>query len=718
MRRALDFSKRAIQRVNLRVAILMVVVAAGGFAVWQGYRHLAAQAEGPTKQIATGVPAAALVDGAALPVAPALSYGQAASAANQSPYQVAAYAQGSEMRSGAAVAIAPPPTSAYQPTTSDAPGGNDFRTLPTNPYRSGFSSGGGIAAPAETQTLPATTAVADFAAVVDARTMRGGANARITSISDESPAALAEPQVNAPAEAPQASLSAEASAPAYAAAAAPAYARAAPAYVTPAPTARSISAADLRGTNEGLAAATPGQRQLEGLQQPAIAVEKISPAEIQIGRSATFQLLVRNVGQVPAQNVVITDHVPAGTQLQAARPEPQQGSGGSLTWNLGTMQPGEQQELAVQVLPQTEGEIGSTASVSFSAAATSRSLCTRPQLTIEHTAPPKVLIGESMIVAITVSNPGTGPATGVIIEEDVPDALAHAGGSELEYEVGTLRPGESKRLELSLRAQKAGIVQNLIRARGDGNLAAQHAVPIEVIAPQLQVEVEGPKRRFLARQATYTLQVVNSGTAAAHDVELAAYLPRGMKFVTTDARGQYDPAQHAVFWSLAELPPSLAGEVKLTTLPIEAGEQRLRIESRANLGLVASKEQAVQVEQAAELLHTVKDQDEVIEVGSETSYEIRVTNSGTKAATNVKIAALMPAGMAAISGQGPTAASGDATQIVFEPLPRLNPQEEVIYRVQVQGKQPGDHLVRVQLSSDEWPTAVTREESTRVYQDR
>jgi hypothetical protein len=78
----------------------------------------------------------------------------------------------------------------------------------------------------------------------------------------------------------------------------------------------------------------------------------------------------------------------------------------------------------------------------------------------------------------------------------------------------------------------------------------------------------------------------------------------------------------------------------------------------------------------------------------------------------------MPPGMAAVHGEGPTRAGGDASQVEFEPLARLNPQEEVVYKVQVQGKQPGDHIVRVQLSSDEWPTPVTREESTRVYQDR
>jgi uncharacterized repeat protein (TIGR01451 family) len=466
-----------------------------------------------------------------------------------------------------------------------------------------------------------------------------------------------------------------------------------------------------------LAAPTPGERSFEGPQQPSVALEKVSPAEIQVGKLATFALYVRNSGQSPAQNVMVTDHVPTGTQLVDAKPQPQQGGDGSLVWNLGTMQPGEETQITLQVMPHSEGEIGSTAQVSFAAAATSRSISTRPQLAIEHTAPPKVLIGEALTVGITVSNPGTGPATGVIIEEDVPAGLAHVAGSQLEYEVGVLRPGEAKHLELSLRAERAGMVQNRIHVRGEGSLAAQHAIQIEVIAPQLQLGVEGPKRRFLERQATYVMQIFNSGTAAAREIELAAFLPRGMRFVSTDSQGQYDASQHAVFWSLAELQPGQPATPKLVLMPVEPGEQRIQLEGRAALGLAAKSEQTVLVEQAAELVHTVKDLDEVIEVGSETTYEIRVSNAGTKAATNVRIAALMPPGMAAVNGEGPTRAARDATQVVFAPLERLNPREEVIYKVQAQSQQAGDQIIRVQLSADDLPT-VTREESTRVYQDR
>jgi uncharacterized repeat protein (TIGR01451 family) len=751
MQGAIDFFKRGIQRVNARIAILVVVVAAGGVAAWQGFSHMASHQPktGPKKEIATGVsppdaggaPASTAPPSTLPPSAPVagehrlIGYGQTdtpaampSTAPPSNPYLPQANDPASGY-GGAFATLQPPAASppTTSPPTNPAAGQAATNTIsdesiPENEYRRGSASSIGDA-PATSLPLaqspygPPPTASGESAApVVDPPATR-----------DLNPAASgggygdyargAAPNPDAPSYSPPAALPA-ASVP-------PNPLPAADLSGSPYGESRSaigsmISRSDLPAPLPGkLAAATPGERQLEGPQQPAISVEKVSPAEIQVGKQATFELYVRNTGPVAAHQVVVTDHVPAGTQLVDARPQPQQAADGSLVWSLGTMQPGEETQITLQVMPQTEGEIGSTAQVSFAAAATSRSICTRPQLTIEHAAVPKVLIGESFNVEITISNPGSGPATGVRIEEDVPAGLTHAAGAQLEYEVGTLRPGESKRLALVLTAKQAGQVQNVIHAKGDGGLAAQHALQLEVVAPLLTVDVvDGPKRRTLQRQATYTLQIANPGTAAARDVELVAFLPRGMKFVATDAQGQYDAAQHAVFWSLEELPPAKAGAVKLTTLPVEPGEQRLRVEGRADLGLTAASEQMVQVEQSAEVVFTVKDVDEVIEVGSETTYEIRVTNTGTKAATNVRIAAQLPPGMAAINGEGPTRAGGDATQITFEPLARLNPQEEVIYKVQVQGKQPGDHKISVQLASDEWPTPVIREESTRVYLDR
>jgi uncharacterized repeat protein (TIGR01451 family) len=191
-----------------------------------------------------------------------------------------------------------------------------------------------------------------------------------------------------------------------------------------------------------------------------------------------------------------------------------------------------------------------------------------------------------------------------------------------------------------------------------------------------------------------------------------------MKFVETDAHGSYDAQQHAVFWSLEELPASKAGNVKLTAVPLETGDQKLRVEGRADLGLTTAFEQTVSVDAAAELIHTISDLSDPIEVGSETTYEVKVVNVGTKSATNVRIAALLPPELKALSGEGPTRAANDGTRVIFEPLARLNPQEEAIFRISAQALKAGDFIFRVQISSAEWPTPVTREESTRVYLDR
>ncbi|MFN0018726.1 MAG: hypothetical protein ACKVP0_10740, partial [Pirellulaceae bacterium] len=339
-------------------------------------------------------------------------------------------------------------------------------------------------------------------------------------------------------------------------------------------------------------------------------------------------------------------------------------------------------------------------------------------LKIEHTAPKQVMIGQEVKLGVTITNPGSGAATGVIVEEDVPEGLSHVGGKELEYEIGVLRPGESRELELTLKAEKPGVLENIIQVHGEGNLTSEHRVQIEVISPQMQVGVTGPKKRFLDRQATYSVTVANPGTAAARDVQLIAYLPKGMKYVSSDSEGQYDAGQHAVLWGLEELPAGKSGVVKLVATPVETGEQKIRVEGKADLGLSVVSEQTVQVDAASELVFSIADLNDPIEVGTDTTYEVRVSNKGTRPATNVRLAAALPNEIKLVSGEGPSRAATKGQQISFEPVGRINSGEEVTFKIHAQGIRAGDHLIRVQISSDEFPNPVTKEESTQVYVDK
>ncbi|QDV76883.1 NEW3 domain-containing protein [Botrimarina mediterranea] len=460
----------------------------------------------------------------------------------------------------------------------------------------------------------------------------------------------------------------------------------------------------------------PGPAELEGPQEASLVVEKRGPREAQIGKPCRFAIKVRNTGSAAAENVVLTDQTPAGTRLLKTNPTatPQDGK---IVWRLGTLAAGEERIVEMQFEPLREGPLGSVATVTMDASASAQTKVTRPQLAIRVAAANRVLLGEEQIITIELHNPGTGAATGVMLVEDVPPQLRHAAGPALEYEVGDLQPGETRRIELNMAAAQAGHVVNAISAVADGDLRANGSVEFDVVAPSLAVSIDGPSRRYLERPASYTISVDNPGTAPAKDVRLVTHLPRGMEFVRANNLGEYDATSHSVYWSLAELPEGQRGEVEVVAMPVAAGEHTLSVASEARDGLEAEKSHVVRVEGVASLAFEVRDMADPIEIGAETTYEIRVLNEGTKAATNVKVRVEAPTGLRVVAAQGDAANRIDAGRAEFAALPRLEPGQKAAFRVRVTGAEAGDQRVTVLVESDDLSGPIRREESTRVFAD-
>ena len=460
----------------------------------------------------------------------------------------------------------------------------------------------------------------------------------------------------------------------------------------------------------------PGPAELEGPQEASLVVEKRGPREAQIGKPCRFAIKVRNTGDGPAENVVLTDQTPAGTRLLKTTPAADQ-QDGKLVWRLGTLAPGAERIVEMQLEPLREGPLGSVATVTMDASASAQTKVTRPQLAIRVAAANRVLLGEEQIISIELHNPGTGAATGVMLVEDVPPQLRHAAGAALEYEVGDLQPGETRRIELTMTAAQAGHVVNAISAVADGDLRANGSVEFDVVAPSLAVSIDGPTRRYLERPASYVIGVDNPGTAPAKDVKLVTHLPRGLEFVRANNLGEYDATTHSVYWSLAELPEGERGEVEVVAMPVAAGEHTLSVESEARDGLEAEKSHVVRVEGVASLSFEVRDLADPIEIGGETTYDIRVLNEGTKAATNVKVRVEAPTGLRVVAAQGDAPNRIDAGRAEFAALPRLEPGQKAAFRVRVTGAEAGDQRVTVLVESDDLSRPIRREESTRVFAD-
>ena len=448
-------------------------------------------------------------------------------------------------------------------------------------------------------------------------------------------------------------------------------------------------------------------------------VQKIAPPEIQVGRPAVLRVIVRNTGTVAAGEVVVHDQVPRGTRLLGTTPSAAQGARGELVWSLGVLKPGSGTTVEMQIMPMEEGEVGSVATVRFQAEATARSIVTRPKLVVATAGANRVLMGDDTTLTFTVSNPGSGVATGVVLAEHIPAGLKHPGGGELEYTVGDLKPGESRQLQLHLKAVKPGPIDNVITAKADASLRAEHHFNFEVTAPQLDVALVGPKRRYLEREATYQLSVSNPGTAPAQQVELVAYLPQGLKFVNANNAGRYDAGTRAVYWRLEELPVNQRGTVEMITMPVEPGQFNIKVHGAAQRGLAIEKEQPVVVEGLAAVLFQLSHTKDPVEIGGETTYEITVTNQGSKASSNLQLSLLLPVELKPLAAEGPKGYTieKENNKVVFETIPQLAPKSVAAFRVRAQGIRAGDLRVRCQLMTDELQRPVVKEESTRVYAD-
>ena len=469
----------------------------------------------------------------------------------------------------------------------------------------------------------------------------------------------------------------------------------------------------------GFASAAPGLRQLDGSQNPSMEIQKRAPNEVQVGIPATFTILVRNVGNATAYDVQVVDAIPKGARLVRTEPQSQQNGPSGLTWKLGEMAALSEKTITIELVPESEGEIGSVASVNFAAQASVRTMSTQPKLVVKQQSETLVLGGDRIRILIDVTNTGTGTARTVRLEEDVPQNMRHASGSTmLERDLGDLAPGESYKLDIELTAVSAGKVSNVLRAVAQNAATNESTAQIEVVSPKLQIALDGPKLRYIERQATYTASITNTGTAMATNVDLILYLPNGLQFNSAENRGDYISNQHAVMWQLAELAAGQIATTKVTLLPVEEGDFVLRTQATADSVQAEAVEKPVRVEGQSELVFSIEDDNDPIETDGKTTYIVKILNMGTRVDNDVQLSIELPDGAIVEQIDAPVNYQASPRSIQFAPIAQMKSKDQQAIRFVVRHSREGTHVVRAQLKSKLRPGAVIKEESTQVYRDQ
>ena len=103
-----------------------------------------------------------------------------------------------------------------------------------------------------------------------------------------------------------------------------------------------------------------------------------------------------------------------------------------------------------------------------------------------------------------------------------------------------------------------------------------------------------------------------------------------------------------------------------------------------------------------------------VEVGTRTSYTIRVTNAGSLTADGIEVTATASPELKPLGVTGQVQGRVTVNQVAFSPINGLSPGQSVTLTVGVQAAKEGDGRFRVETRMPSMPAPQIDEEATRV----
>jgi uncharacterized repeat protein (TIGR01451 family) len=339
---------------------------------------------------------------------------------------------------------------------------------------------------------------------------------------------------------------------------------------------------------------------------------------------------------------------------------------------------------------------------------------TAPQLTIAMTGPATAVVGAPINYTITLTNPGNGPATNVILSDAFDAGLEHEQKTNpVELRIGTLAPGETKTVPLILTPRQPGRLVNRVTATADGNLKAQAEHPVTVQLARLGLTKTGPAIRYMDKPAAFDILVSNTGDAPVNNVIVRDQLPPELVFTSATQGGQAVNGQ--VVWNLGTLQPGEQRPVQVTARCDKLTPRAVNVATAtADPGLQARAEAAIEIRGLPAFRMEVVDTPDPVVLGGKMSYKIDVTNQGSLPGNQIVIVATVPNEMRVINANGPSKPIIEGQRVTFPPVDSLAPKQTLHYSIDVEALKVGDVRFQAELRTSTLREPVIEQESTHI----
>ncbi len=332
---------------------------------------------------------------------------------------------------------------------------------------------------------------------------------------------------------------------------------------------------------------------------PLIDVEltkTVDPAAVEIGGETTFSVSLVNKGPDDATGVVVEDRLPEGLTYVSHSGDgtfvPETG-----LWTIGDAPVDEVFELELTVTVDSEGEFTNVAeviehnekdtdstpgnNVPEEDDQDSATVTASPLIDVEldkSVVPAAVRVGEEATFTVVVQNKGPQDATGVVVEDRLPEGLTFVSASvdtgtfddtSLTWTIGDLDVGDSVTMTLVATVDEVGSFTNVAEVmehneedkdstpgnnlpeEDDQDDATVVATPDPIIDVYLEKSVEEPNV-LVGETAEFTILVGNDGPDDATGVVVEDRLPEGLSYVSASvSAGSFE--EDTLTWTIGDL---------------------------------------------------------------------------------------------------------------------------------------------------------------------
>jgi uncharacterized repeat protein (TIGR01451 family) len=452
----------------------------------------------------------------------------------------------------------------------------------------------------------------------------------------------------------------------------------------------------------------------------------VDPTDPNAGEEIVYTITVANNGPIGAQNVVVSDVLPAAFNYLAntdACSGVAVGATGTLTCQLGTIGAG--QSRSFQIKGTIDAALGGATAITNTATVSSAANESDPAdnvATLTHlvneladvrvtkfckpdTYPAPA--GTSGVCSIFVTNDGPSAARLVnLVDTHVSNGAFSLGtpsngacvvvGGVMTCPLGQILPGTTVRVDVPVSSNdRVDVNDTAVATSGtppsgtpdpnDGNNQATAGLSFDASA-NLSITKTGPASAVAGTQFDYTLTVDNAGPSSAEAVVVSDELPAGVDFVSASATvGTFTAVAGTVTWNLGTVAPADPPRTLTITVKVHPDTTAPLVNNASVTSLTSDPNTAnnlatwtVAVNAVAGLTLTKTDSPDPVVAGADLTYTLTVGNGGPSTAVDVVVTDTLPAGttlVSAVGGTGSTACAEVAPGSVSCEVGDLDPGE-------------------------------------------